>query len=222
MIRVLVVDDDFMVAKLHAAFVARVPGFAVAGTASSGTDALRQAEDLHPDLVLLDIYLPDLNGLEVLRRLREQLPDVDVLVVTAATEVETVRQALRGGVVNYLLKPFDSDALRARLEQYAATRRSLAGLEDAGQGDLDQLFGGSRAREQRLPKGLSPESAELVRQVLREAAGDLSASECAQRCGLSRVSARRYLEHFTETGKVEVRLRYGATGRPERRYAWRS
>ena len=223
MIRVLVVDDDFMVAKVHAAFVSRVPGFVVAGVAHSGAQALQAVAALRPDLVLLDIYLPDMTGIEVLHRLREEAPQVDVLAVTAAKEVDTVRQALRGGVVNYLLKPFDQEALRLRLEQYAAAARSLAVIKDAGQSDIDRLFRGVPVgRSERLPKGLSPESADLVRRALREAEGDLSASECAERTGLSRVSARRYLEYFAASGLLEVRLRYGAAGRPERRYARRS
>ena len=221
MIRVLVVDDDFMVAKVHGAFVGRTPGFEVAGVAHTGTAALDAAEELRPDLVLLDIHLPDLSGVEVLRRLRERHPDVDVLVISAAKEVETVRTALRGGVVNYLLKPFDQDALRDRLQQYAADHRSLATTVE--QSELDKLFGSTRGRPTppKLPKGLSAESADLVAGVLRTCAEDLSASECAERTGLSRVSARRYLEFFVDTGRAEVRLRYGAAGRPQRRYAWR-
>ncbi len=226
MIRVVVVDDDFMVAKVHSAFVARVPGFTVAGVAHSGTEALRTVAELRPDLVLLDIHLPDMNGIEVLRRLREIEPDVDVLVISAAKEVDTVRTALRGGVVNYLLKPFDQEALRERLEQYATAHVPLATAPVIAQSDLDRIFGGPRAEPQaagdvRLPKGLSPESAELVGRALRDAE-EVSASECAERTGLSRVSARRYLEHFVESGQAEVRLRYGVAGRPQRRYAWRA
>jgi response regulator of citrate/malate metabolism len=226
-IRVVVVDDDFMVAKVHAAFVTRVSGFTVAGVSHSGVDALRMVDDLRPDLVLLDIHLPDINGIDVLRLLRETHPEVDVLVISAANEVETIRTALRGGVVNYLLKPFDQESLRDRLQQYATAHLSLATAPTIAQSDLDRIFGGaSRLRPHapaagRLPKGLSPESAELVGRALRESDGELSAAECAERTGLSRVSARRYLEHFTETGQAEVRLRYGAAGRPQRRYAWR-
>jgi response regulator of citrate/malate metabolism len=126
-------------------------------------------------------------------------------------------------VVNYLLKPFDQDALRERLQQYAATARSLAAIEEAAQPDIDKLFRTAPGRRsEQLPKGLSPESAELVRRALQQAPGSLSAAETAERTGLSRVSARRYLEHFASTGRAEVRLRYGAAGRPERLYAWRS
>ena len=95
MISTLVVDDDFMVAKIHAARRAD-PGFEVVRVVHTGADALRAAHELHPDLVLLDIYLPDRNGVEVLERLRAETPDVDVLVITAAREVDTVRKALRG------------------------------------------------------------------------------------------------------------------------------
>ena len=229
MIRVLVVDDDFMVAKVHAGFVTRVPGFTVVGVAHTGAAALESVAALQPDLVLLDVYLPDISGIEVLRRLRETHPDVDVLVISAAKEADTVRTALRGGVVNYLLKPFDQEALRERIERYAVAHRSLATAPTVAQSDLDRLFGApsprahrAGTRTERLPKGLSPESADLVRNVLRECGADLSAAECAERTGLSRVSARRYLEHFVDTGNAEVRLRYGAAGRPQRRYAWRT
>jgi len=220
-ISTLVVDDDFMVAKVHAAFVERTPGFKVVGVVHTGADALRAVHELHPALVLLDIYLPDRSGIEVLERFRAETPDVDVLVITAAREVDTVRRALRGGIVNYLIKPFEYAALRERLEHYAATHHHLAGITAAAQSDVDRVFG-ARTLSRPLPKGLSTETAELVGNVLREAAADMSASECAARAGLSRISARRYLEYFTETGRVKVRLRYGAAGRPERRYRWRA
>ena len=219
MISTLVVDDDFMVAKIHAAFVERTPGFKVVGVVHTGADALRAAHELHPELVLLDIYLPDRNGIEVLAELRTETPDVDVLVITAAREVDTVRRALRGGVVNYLIKPFEYAALRERLERYAVAHHQLAEVSAALQSDIDRLFGTATSSKP-LPKGLSSETAELVRSVLREATADLSASECATLAGLSRISARRYLEYFADTGRVKVRLRYGVAGRPERRYRW--
>jgi response regulator of citrate/malate metabolism len=218
MISTVVVDDDFMVAKIHAAFVERTPGFKVVRVVHTGADALRAVHQLHPDLVLLDIYLPDRSGVEVLERLRAETPDVDVLVITAAREVDTVRRALRGGAVNYLIKPFEYDALRQRLEHYAAAHQHLAAAPAAAQSDIDRVFG-TRALSKALPKGLSSETAELVEDLLRAASSDLSASECATLAGLSRISARRYLEYFAETGRAKVRLRYG-TGRPERRYRW--
>ncbi|TWP53097.1 response regulator [Lentzea tibetensis] len=217
MIRVLVVDDDFMVAKVHSGYVARTPGFGVVGVAHSGADALRLARELKPDLVLLDVYLPDVDGLSVLRQLRAT-EDVDVIVITAATDVETVRGAMRGGVLHYLIKPFEYAALRDQLAHFAALREKLHRLGSAGQADVDQVFGARPQAKPVLPKGLTAETARLVERALRERPDGLSASECAEATGVARVSARRYLEHFVATGKAEVSLKYGGTGRPERRY----
>lgn len=217
MIRVLIVDDDFMVARVHAGFVSRTEGFEVVGTAHTGADALRQVARLDPDLLLLDIYLPDMTGLELLRRLRQDSPDVDVMVVSAARDVDTVKEAMRGGVVHYLVKPFDHAALRERLLQYAERSHGLGQIDEARQEDLDRLFGATAAAAAPMPKGLSAQTASLVRKALDDAE-DMSASECAEVTGLSRVGARRYLEYFVESGLAEVRLRYGTTGRPERRY----
>lgn len=222
MIRVLVVDDDFMVARIHARYVMRTPGFTVVGQAHSGADALTAVRRLRPDLVLLDIYLPDTSGLDVLRRLRGEGPaEVDIFVITAAQDVDSVRQAMRGGVVNYLIKPFDYAALQERLERYATLRRELAGVSSAGQAQVDRALGAT-APDRRIPKGLTHETAAMVERALRDADPDLSASECAERVGLARVSARRYLEYFVASDRAAVRLRYGATGRPERRYRWRT
>jgi len=221
MIRVLVVDDDFMVAKVHRGFVDRVAGCTTVGVAHTGADALAQVGRLRPDLVLLDIYLPDISGLDVLRRLRERGDGgPDVLAVTAARDVSTVRSALRGGVVHYVLKPFGFDVLRDRLERYAAVQDRLAGTTDVGQPDVDQLFVTMRTAGDPMPKGLTADTSRLIADAMRACPDDLSAEECAERIGLSRVSTRRYLEHFVTAGKAEVRLRYGAAGRPQRRYRW--
>jgi response regulator of citrate/malate metabolism len=229
-LRVLVVDDDYMVARVHSAFVERTPGFCVVGTASDGAGALEAVRRLQPDLVLLDVYLPDRTGLDVLREVRASAgpeSSVDVLLVTAASDAETVTRALHGGVASYLVKPFSYDDLRARLEHLAAVRSRLADLptDEAGvaaQSELDRLFAPELQAAQPvapLPKGLSPETMALVRDVLRDAGGEgVSASECAERTGLSRVSARRYLEHCAQSGTAVVQARYGGTGRPERRF----
>ncbi|QNP75428.1 response regulator [Streptomyces roseirectus] len=221
-IDVLVVDDDFMVAKVHRTFVERVGPFRVVGAVGSGEEAIRAVARLRPDLVLLDLYLPDVFGLDVVSRLRAAGHDCDVLVISAAREADTVRGAVRQGVVDYLLKPFEYEDLRARLERYAARRSRLLATVVRGQADVDRVLAGTGAAgSATLPKGMSVETAELVERTLREADGVLSASECAALTGISRVSARRYLEYFHTAGSATVSLRYGVTGRPERRYGWR-
>jgi response regulator of citrate/malate metabolism len=220
MIRVLIVDDDFMVAKVNQGFVERVPGFAVAGVAHTGDEALRAVDRTRADLVLLDIYLPDMSGLDVLRRLREEGAPADVLAITAARDVATIQAALRGGVVHYLIKPFTYDILRERLERFALAQHGLSGAGTIVQDDIDRLFGTLRSSSTQMPKGLTRPTADLVARTLQASPSDLSASECAELAGLSRVSTRRYLEYFVVLGKAEVRLRYGAAGRPERRFSW--
>jgi response regulator of citrate/malate metabolism len=225
MIRVLVVDDDFMVARVHSGFVERTRGFTVIGTAHTGADAIEAVERLLPDLVLLDVYLPDMTGLAVLQRLRAgPAADVGVIVVTAARDVDSVKQALRGGVMHYLIKPFRYQDLAGRLAHFAERHHRLGQLAAVPrQEDVDGVFaarapGGGPSR---LPKGLAAQTADLVRGALSDA-GDagLSAAECAERTGLSRVSARRYLEHLVSSGQAVVRSRYGTTGRPEHRFRW--
>jgi two-component system CitB family response regulator len=220
MIRTLIVDDDFRVADLHCAYVERVPGFQVAGRAHTGASALEQVEQLRPDLVLLDIYLPDISGLDVLQRLREegQAP-VDVIAITAARDVESLRSAMRGGVVHYLIKPFLFPTFEEKLLSYAAARDRMTRIGRADQGDVDRIFGTLRtARTDALPKGLSDATLDLIVQALGSSLSGLPAAAVADAAGVSRVTARRYLDHLCQLGRVELTMRYGGPGRPEHRY----
>jgi two-component system CitB family response regulator len=220
MIRTLIVDDDFRVADLHCAYVERVPGFQVAGRAHTGASALEQVEQLRPDLVLLDIYLPDTSGLDVLQRLREegQAP-VDVIAITAARDIESLRSAMRGGVVHYLIKPFLFPTFEEKLLSYAAARDRMTRIGRAEQGDVDRIFGTLRtARTDALPKGLSDATLDLIVQALGSSLSGLPAAAVADAAGVSRVTARRYLDHLCQLGRVELTMRYGGPGRPEHRY----
>lgn len=220
MISVLVVDDDFRVARIHSSFVARTEGFEVVGVAHSGAEVLAAVAVHQPDLILLDLYLPDAFGLDLVNQLRVAGVQADVVVISAANEFATVQQAVQLGATSYLLKPFTLADLQQRLDHYRSSRTSPRSPTLRDQSEVDRLFGrGQSAPLQQLPKGMSPETARLVLAALAGRDGDCSASECAAELGVSRVSARRYLEHFTQLGLIEVRLRYGSAGRPERRYA---
>ncbi|GAA3496767.1 response regulator [Streptomyces prasinosporus] len=222
MIEVLVVDDDVRVARVNSAYVEKVPGFHVAGRAHSAAEALAGLETRpRPDLVLMDHYLPDGTGLEVVREMRRRGHQTDVIMVTAARDVSTVQAAMRHGALQYLVKPFAFAGLRARLEAYAGLRRTLDGGGEAEQTEVDRIFGAlSAPAEPRLPKGHSPTTAELVRQSLMKADGPLSAQEVAERTGVSRQTAQRYLKLLERTGRATLTLKYGDAGRPEHRYAW--
>ncbi|MGU3501938.1 response regulator [Mycobacterium sp. C31M] len=215
---VLIVDDDFMVAEIHRRFVERLDGFRAVGVARTGAEALTAAAELHPDLILLDVYLPDMTGLDVLHRLRAGGDHVGVIMITAARELDTVRGALDGGAADYLIKPFEFAQLQAKLTAFGTRADALAADGGVDQTMVDALFGGAGTAETPdvLPKGLGAETGRLVLDAVRSA-GEVSAAECADMVGISRVSARRYLEHYLGTGVLELRLQYGS-GRPERRY----
>jgi response regulator of citrate/malate metabolism len=221
MIRTLVVEDDALVAEVHASYVERVPGFALAGVAHRATEALELLGSRPVDLVLLDFHLPDVKGLDMLRILRAQSSaPVDVIAVTAARDPESIRLAIAHGVTQYLVKPFAFATFADKLERYARYRARVDDAAEPNQAEVDALLGtlrGSSARA--LPKGLNATTLDHVRSALRDAAEPLTASEVAGRCGLSRVTARRYLEHLAVEGLVELSMRYGGTGRPEHLYA---
>lgn len=228
-VRVLVVEDEALAAEAHASYVARVPGFELAGVARSAREAVRaldtaQAAGTPVDLVLLDMNLPDGHGLGLLAGLRGAGHLCDVIAVTAARDTKVVRQAVVQGVVLYLLKPFTFATFRAKLEQYADYRaRMEAAPAEVVQDEVDQLIGALRPTGTApLPKGMSAETLRAVTSALRDAGGELSASEVAGLVGASRVTARRYLEHLADQGLADRGVRYGTSGgRPEVSYTWR-
>ena len=219
MIRTLVVDDDFRVADIHQLYTEQIGGFEVVGLAHTGAEALLMTERLAPDLVLLDIYLPDMSGLDVLRTIRQGDRAIDVIAITAAQDVATIRAAMQQGSVHYLIKPFTFTVFREKLQSYADVQAQLGMVGHASQAEVDRMYGRLRAGlDEELPKGLSPATRDLVLGALRSGAGAMSASDVARVAGLSRVTARRYLEHLADGGSVEITMQYGAPGRPEHRY----
>jgi response regulator of citrate/malate metabolism len=221
-IAVLVVEDERIIADAHAQYVRRVPGFAVAGVVHSGNEALRFVRDHPTDLILLDFNLPDLHGLEVCRLLRAARADCDIIAVTSSRDLVAVRGAVSLGVVQYLLKPFAFGALRDKLERYSDYRRQVrAGGPLAAQSEVDRAFAALRGPgAATLPTGFSAETLEsIARYVQRESPA--SALEVATACGVSRVTARRYLEHLAQSGVADRHQRHGGSGRPEIEYAWR-
>lgn len=221
MIRVLVVDDEPLIAEAHRAYTEKVAGFTVAGVAHTAREAMTRLRAEPIDLVLLDLNLPDKHGLEVARALRAAGSGTDVLAVTSNRDIGMIRQAVALGVTHYLLKPFTFAAFRDKLDGYARYRRQLQESgEVAAQHEVDRVFATLRgASPGTLPKGLDQRTFDLIRGALRSAAPDgLSAAEVAARTGTSRVTARRYLEHLADTGRVVRSPRYGGPGRPEVEY----
>jgi response regulator of citrate/malate metabolism len=223
MIRTVVVDDDFRVAAIHAAYVSKVDGFEVIAETHSAAETIEAVDRLRPDLLLLDLYLPDEHGLELVARLRrEGHPPADVIVITAAKDADSVRAAMQNGALHYLLKPFSFPVLRDKLLSYGQMRSRLSALSHPDQRNVDRVFGALRAPDQLSgAKGRSVHTLEAVERLLTGADSDMSAAEVAERTGMSRATAQRYLSHLHEMDRVELRLRYGSGGRPEHLYRWR-
>lgn len=222
-IRVLVVEDEELLAEAHREYVGRVPGFTTVAVAHSGREALRVLSRRPVDLVLLDFYLPDVSGLDVCRAMRSAGVTADVIAVTSARELETVRAAVSQGVVQYLLKPFTFAAMRDKLQSYAEYRASLAqGTTAQDQAVVDRALAVLRGSpETALPKGLSQQTLSLVAEALAARTEPASATDLAAATGVSRVTARRYLEHLVAQGAAEQSLRYAKAGRPEILYLTR-
>jgi response regulator of citrate/malate metabolism len=219
MIRVLVVDDDYHVAHAHALSVATIDGYSVVGEANSGTAALDLIASTTPDLLLLDMYLPDFSGLDLVRRLSvtsEQMPDF--LLLTAARDIESVRTAMQLGAFFYLVKPFTFAALREQLQAYSAWVERLAQAPEADQEHVNALY---RLRGAQ-PRGVTARTLEptmaKVLQIVSAAAAPLSAAEVAQALGASRPTAQRCLAELAKSQLIDLDLAYGTTGRPQHRY----
>lgn len=224
MIRTLIVDDDYRVARAHATSVDRIDGFTSVGEAHSGAEASALIQSLQPDLLLLDLYLPDQNGLVLMRAIGELAPGhrPDFIVITAARDIDSVREAMQLGAVYYLVKPFGFNQLS---EQLTAYRRLRAGLAEAGvanQDTVDNLYAllrgpGSRVAERRR----LPATMDRIFQLIRTSPEPVSAIDVAEKLGFSRATAQRYLADLVRRDLIELSLNYGSTGRPEHRYQLR-
>jgi response regulator of citrate/malate metabolism len=218
-IRVLVVEDDPVAADAHLLYVGRVPGFTAVGKAHTGAEARRLLDRTPVDLLLLDLHLPDVHGLQLARTLRASGHHADVIAVTSARDLAMVREGVSLGVVQYVLKPFTFATLRDRLVRYAEFRRTAG--EAGGQEEVDRALATLRAPgPAALPKGLSAPTLERVTAALRDTAEGLTASGLAQVVGISRITARRYLEHLVDAGRAARSPQYGQVGRPELVYRW--
>jgi response regulator of citrate/malate metabolism len=233
-VRVLVVDDEPLTAEAHGAYVTRLDGFELVGVVHDGRTALDRLRQPGVDLVLLDLTLPDIHGIQLCRALRAAGSTVDVVAITAVRDVAVVKSAVSLGIVQYLIKPFGFATFAERLTGYLAFRRGL----DQGEGQVTQTEVDASLATLRttaapsLAKGIAPETLAAVVEALRTASGTdaderlaaggaLSAGEVAAAVAVSRVTARRYLEHLADAGQVDRVPRYGAPGRPEHEYRWR-
>ncbi|WP_066367172.1 response regulator [Neobacillus fumarioli] len=222
-IRVMIVEDDPMVIEINAEFVSKLPGFVLAGKAGSGKEAMQLLQELHPDLLLLDYFLPDMNGLSLLQWIRSQHYPIDVILLTANRDPEHIQTIFRAGVVDYIIKPFRFERFQSALEKYRETIKLLTDHKPLDQADVDAITGikpyqSESHSEELLPKGLNDRTLKQILHYLRKQAIPLSSEEVASGTGLSRVTVRRYLDYLEKKGEIKMEVQYGSVGRPMNKY----
>lgn len=218
-ITVLVIEDDPMVQEINRQFVEKVEGFTVIGCASNGKDGIELIKKEKPDLALIDIYMPNQDGIAAIRQIRSEDLGTDVIAITAASDIETVRGVLQQGAVDYIMKPFKFERIQQALTNYRNYHTSLAKKETISQQELDNLlYHQERQEKNELPKGLNQHTLDRVTAFLKEQNQPISAEEVAEGSGLARVTARRYLEYLGQTGRVKIQMEYGLIGRPVNQY----
>ena len=222
MIRVLIVEDDFRVAEINAAYVGKEPEFEVIGIANTAAKGLEMVLELKPDLVLLDLFLPDDHGLELFAKL-QQLPrgsKPDVFVITAAKDSQSLKDAIQLGAASYIVKPFNGHELIERLRTYKGALERLNQSSEVSQAEVDATVAMMRgARSTDLPDaGTSNPTTALIIKCLQEKSGPMSASEVSSVLRISRATAQRYLSQMADRKLVVLELQYGAAGRPINKY----
>ncbi|EGA70212.1 response regulator [Vibrio sinaloensis DSM 21326] len=218
--KVMIIEDDIAIAQLHQKYLEQLGGYEVIGIATTKMEANLQFDVLEPELLLLDVHLPDGSGLDILNELRGKNLGCDVILITAARDVDTLQQAMRGGVVDYLLKPVMFPRLEAALTKYVAQKRQLTHTSDLDQAIVDKMLQSTNSNEpavNRLPKGIDAVTLDKIKALFTEPVS-LTADEAGEKIGASRTTARRYLEYLISSGELEADLNYGSVGRPERSY----
>jgi len=221
-IKVLIVEDDPMVADINKRFTEAVDGFTVVGIADNGTKAIDMANKLHPDLIILDIYMPEIDGMGVLASLRKRDIEVDVILITAANDSDIISKVMRSGVIDYIIKPFKFDRFRNTLEAYRDFNSKIVEQDSFSQVELDKFFSAKMAKaSSHLPKNMHGQTLDSVIDLLSSQSEALSADDVAGQVGISRVTARRYLDYLVVEGKLQMLLEYMPVGRPIHRFKMR-
>ncbi|UPM53700.1 response regulator [Gottfriedia acidiceleris] len=225
LIEVLIVEDDSRIAEIHQRFIERIEGFSVIGIATNYQDAVDLIEILKPQLVLLDVYFPDMNGLDFLQWMKKNSILADVIMITASKEIDSVNKALHYGVFDFIIKPVIFDRFKKSLIRYVNYSNKVQSLQSKSayltQEEIDGLIGKNNSiiEEQSIyPKGIDKLTLDKVLFAIKEVHNGMTAENIGLEIGVSRTTARRYLEYLVSEGKVLADLAYGTIGRPERVY----
>jgi two-component system, CitB family, response regulator len=222
---VFIVEDDIRIAEINRRFVEKIDGFSVCGIALNEEEAKDQISILKPDLVILDIYFPDMNGLDLLRWIRSEFRGIEVIMVTAATEAETLKNAIEDGIFDYIVKPAIFQRFKETLlkfHEYKLSIQQIAASNELNQSVIDSILKREKTESDisYLPKGIDRITLDKVISILTCNKIGYTAEDLGQLIGASRTTARRYLEYLVSEQKVSADISYGGVGRPERIYKY--
>lgn len=220
MYKVLIVEDDPMVAMINEQYIGQNKKFSVVGKCKDGKSALEFLEKNEVDLIIMDVFMPHLDGFETLRQIRKKQISVDVIMVTAANDRESLEEALHLGIVDYLVKPFTFERFCMALDKFMAQRNALKELDTLSQKSIDFIIDNARKKSEDMhPKGIQERTLHLIMEHLRERRGIwLTGDDIAEKVGLTGVTVRRYMNYLAESGKVIGEMNYETGGRPCMRY----
>ena len=216
MYKVLIVEDDPMVAMINEQYIKRNKNFEIVGKCSDGLRALDFLENNAVDLLILDVFMPKMDGFETLRQIRNKQITVDAIMLTAANERESFEEALHLGIVDYLVKPFTFDRFQMALEKYIAQNNALKDIETLNQKSIDHIFDNSRKKSDDLfPKGIQERTLIIIMEYLNSNKGKwFTGDDIAAKVGLTSVTVRRYMNYLAESGRVVSEINYETGGRP--------
>jgi CitB family two-component system response regulator MalR len=218
MIQVLIIEDDPMVAEINKVFLSKIPGFAVAAMVNNGSDAWKYLEK-HPrqvNLILLDVFMPKMDGFTFLKKLKHTYPGIDVIMITAAQSGKDVKRALSHGVVDYIIKPFTFERIALALNTYKNRLEILKDSEAVDQSVIDKGIFQQKAVSAgaALPKGIDKQTLAQVKAVAARQGVSFSTQDLAAQVDISRISLKKYLNYLEEQGVLKGTLNYRAKGRP--------
>lgn len=218
---VLIVEDDPMVSLINEEYVRKNKNFRVAGSARNGEQAIDFLRKNHVSLVILDVYMPLMDGVETLKKIREEKINTEVIMVTAANDTATLENTMHLGVVDYLVKPFAFERFQVALEKFSAKVSALEKVTVLDQNSIDTIISGRESKpvtSKKFPKGIQEKTLDLIREYLMNLDTWTDGDSIAENVKLSNVTVRHYMSYLVEIGEIKESINYETGGRPRSLY----
>ena len=219
MYKVLVVEDDPMVRMINEQYVRMNKDFCIASSVKNGQEALDYIKENKVDLVILDVFMPFMNGVEFLKKLREQKLKTEVIMVTAANDTATLEETMHLGVIDYLVKPFALERFQVALEKFTAKKNAINGSAVLDQNLIDSIISNSpQKKTKEYPKGIQEKTLERIKTCFENKNDWHSVELIAEKLGISIVTVRHYVNYLVKEGFLQESINYETGGRPSMLY----